>query len=688
MVQKIIAGFLIILLMLSGWPWMPKAYAITCGRGTDIGGGVCREFLTTTGSNQTYTSPADWNNSNNSIEIIGAGGSGAATRGSTTVVATGGGGGAYAKITSFSFATPGTTTATYRVGAGGTAITQSATGNTAGNVGEDSWFNALAFPGAGTDNTKVGAKGGSPGATGANPQSGGAGGVGTSGWGTTRNSGGRGGNSGSFTSVVTGGGGGAGGSGAGGAGVDGAGNSTAKNGGQGDNGSGGTGGSGSTGTGNQTGGNGNPGTEWTTNGSGGGGGGGRTTGNNKTGTGGTGGSWGGGGAGAIASSTTGGVAVSGPGQNGVIVVTYTPETDPPTPNPMTFATVPNNDAVGQISMVATTATDVHTVQYLFTFVACGANGGTGGTSSSYQSPTSYTDNGLDPNKCYGYNVTAKDSLGNTGSASTPNSTTYSSAATPSTPTLGTPTSSTLALTNNENGNPASNPTTLFAATISSTSPTDSAWLGKWINGSGNAAASEVWLTDAQLTETMNGLQSSTTYGVQVKAKNEDGDITPLSSEGTGTTSSANSAPYAPSLLFANERATTAQSGVLSPVVALGDATPALSAVYTDPDAGNHAVFYEIIVYSDACSTQVWDSGQVALTSCDTGNRCQDITYGGTTPFPFDGATYRWKIKYWDSGGLAGAYSGCTDNFTILGPGNQMRHGEYFFNNTTERVYTW
>jgi hypothetical protein len=154
----------------------------------------------------------------------------------------------------------------------------------------------------------------------------------------------------------------------------------------------------------------------------------------------------------------------------------------------------------------------------------------------------------------------------------------------------------------------------------------------------------------------------------------------------------NSAPYAPTLLYVNERATTAQSGELSPVVAVGDATPVLSAYYDDPDKGNLAYKYRLIVYSDgSCTNVVWDSSPsdtgTDMAECTQGNRCSDITFGGTA-LPFDGATYYWRIKYWDTGGLAGPYSGCTDNFTILGPANQLRHGMYFFNNATKRVYTW
>jgi hypothetical protein len=63
-----------------------------CGAGsnitfTDIGGGQCRAFITTTGGS-SFTVPTNWNSGNNSIETIGGGGAG---------YIVGGGGGAYAK---------------------------------------------------------------------------------------------------------------------------------------------------------------------------------------------------------------------------------------------------------------------------------------------------------------------------------------------------------------------------------------------------------------------------------------------------------------------------------------------------------------------------------------------------------------------------------------------------------------
>lgn len=131
-------------------------------------------FLTSsTGSNQTYTSPTDWNNADNTVEVIGAGGSG----NSQNSRPDGGGGGAYSKISNFSFAAPGTTTATRRVGTGGAAVQLTGTGN----AGGDSWFDGASLGAA-----SVGAKGGS----GASSSSGGAGGAAGSGVGTVKYSGG------------------------------------------------------------------------------------------------------------------------------------------------------------------------------------------------------------------------------------------------------------------------------------------------------------------------------------------------------------------------------------------------------------------------------------------------------------------------------------------------------------------
>ena len=66
------------------------------------------------------------------------------------------------------------------------------------------------------------------------------------------------------------------------------------------------------------------------------------------------------------------------------------ETDPPSPNPMTWATPPDQAGTSAISMVATTATDsTPPISYFFHFTDS-PTGGTGGTDSGWQTSTSYS----------------------------------------------------------------------------------------------------------------------------------------------------------------------------------------------------------------------------------------------------------------------------------------------------------
>ncbi|MCK4960206.1 MAG: hypothetical protein KAT00_12420, partial [Planctomycetes bacterium] len=91
-----------------------------------------------------------------------------------------------------------------------------------------------------------------------------------------------------------------------------------------------------------------------------------------------------------------------------------PDTDPPTPDPATFATAPYATGIDAIAMVATTGSDASgPVEYLFTETS----GNPGGTSSSWQTSTSYTDSGLNASTQYTYTVTMRDAYANTGTAS-------------------------------------------------------------------------------------------------------------------------------------------------------------------------------------------------------------------------------------------------------------------------------
>ena len=87
---------------------------------------------------------------------------------------------------------------------------------------------------------------------------------------------------------------------------------------------------------------------------------------------------------------------------GESATTDTPDVTPPTPNPMTWATVPYATSHASIAMVATTASDPSDVEYYFTCTAGGGN------DSGWQDSDSYTDLGLTPNTQYTYTVIARD----------------------------------------------------------------------------------------------------------------------------------------------------------------------------------------------------------------------------------------------------------------------------------------
>lgn len=442
-------------------------------------------FLTST-SVTSWTVPSDWNSSNNSVSVIGGGGGGKTNIGSA------GGGGAYSSKTNITL-TPGASV-TYQVGAGGSGTT--------GGTGEDTYFN-----GSGTTcaTQSVCAKGGGGAVGNTSP---GAGGAAASGVGTTKYSGGAGAGS-------NGGGGGA-------AGLHGAGTvgSASGAGGSGDAGFGGAGGS-------ANGDPGSPGTEWdATHGSGGGGAGRFTA---ATGAGSAGGSYGGGGGASY------GNAAGGAGVQGLIVITYTPDTTAPTPNPSTFSSAPAAAGATSITMTASTATDAAgstPVQYYFTYTACGSNPGTGGTDSGWQTSATYTDSGLAVNKCYGYTTKSEDSFANVTTASSVTSV-YTLANAPGTPTLSNQSNHAAIITNAENGNPSN---TLFAIQVSATSPTDSTWNAKYIDANGNPSATAVWLADSTWDGlVIYGLTPGTQYTIQSKAKNGNAVETAFSSTNSITT---------------------------------------------------------------------------------------------------------------------------------------------------------
>lgn len=120
--------------------------ALACDAGSPVGS-ACRVYLT---SGSSWTVPADWNSTSNTIEVIGGGGGG-----SSSPSGFGGGGGAYGKVSNITL-TPGTSLA-YHIGSGGVAAT----------AGGDTYFcnsnsNCSSISGAAVI---AGAKGGGGGST-------------------------------------------------------------------------------------------------------------------------------------------------------------------------------------------------------------------------------------------------------------------------------------------------------------------------------------------------------------------------------------------------------------------------------------------------------------------------------------------------------------------------------------------
>lgn len=79
-----------------------------------------------------------------------------------------------------------------------------------------------------------------------------------------------------------------------------------------------------------------------------------------------------------------------------------PDTNAPTPNPMTWATTPIATGPYTITMTATTATDPSGVEYYFVCTT------PGGHDSGWQNSPTYTDSGLNPSTQYTYQVKARD----------------------------------------------------------------------------------------------------------------------------------------------------------------------------------------------------------------------------------------------------------------------------------------
>lgn len=192
--------------------------------------------------------------------------------------------------------------------------------------------------------------------------------------------------------------------------------------------------------------------------------------------------------------------------------------DPPSPDPMTWASPPVATGTSEISMTATTATDDHPpVQYLFTEVT----GQPGGSSSAWQTSVTYQDTGLSENTRYGYRVKSRDSM------PTPNETAYSA-----------PDAFCYTLISAPQGVSAANPTatTVELSAIGSFPNMAEGETGVQFEG-GDWTGD--WKKDTK--DTATGLTPNTPYTFRARSRNGDGIETDWSA-GTGSVRTLAAAP--------------------------------------------------------------------------------------------------------------------------------------------------
>ncbi|MFN7161311.1 MAG: LamG-like jellyroll fold domain-containing protein [Candidatus Gracilibacteria bacterium] len=156
-----------------------------------------------------------------------------------------------------------------------------------------------------------------------------------------------------------------------------------------------------------------------------------------------------------------------------------------------------------------------------------------------------------------------------------------------------------------------------------------------------------------------------TYYWRIKFWDTNGNIGAYSPSGSSAASfgiTLNSAPSAPTNLFSNTPAATAQAGQTNPTN-LDSSSIAFSAVYNDPNTGDIANKYQLQISTDnTFATTNFDSGNTGTPIADItqGNRSTDIVPAGFTAS--DNTTYYYRIKFWDDENAEGIFSS-TAQFT-------------------------
>ncbi|MHC4363640.1 MAG: fibronectin type III domain-containing protein, partial [Planctomycetota bacterium] len=183
-----------------------------------------------------------------------------------------------------------------------------------------------------------------------------------------------------------------------------------------------------------------------------------------------------------------------------------PDTDPPTPNPATFASAPAAISDTAISMTATTGSDTSgPVQYFFDETS----GNSGGTDSGWQTSTNYTDTGLTASTQYTYTVQMRDSIPNTGTASSPANATTQAAPDTTPPTPDPATWSSV---------PSAGSDTIISMTATTASDVSGVEYYFMETSANPGATDSGWQDPASYTDT--GLTGSTQYCYEVQARDK------------------------------------------------------------------------------------------------------------------------------------------------------------------------
>lgn len=107
-------------------------------------------------------------------------------------------------------------------------------------------------------------------------------------------------------------------------------------------------------------------------------------------------------------------------------------------------------------------------------------------------------------------------------------------------------------------------------------------------------------------------------------------------------------------------------GLVNPID-IGILDPTFSAVFNDPDTCSTTEYsqnYEIEVNTSSSFTGsiMWDTGKTPMARTNKGSRSPEITYDGTA-LSLNGATYYWRIRFWDSVDSVSPWS-TTSSFTM------------------------